>query len=267
MSIERTVIDDLIILGRAVPEIMKNGRTTVCTAGYSKTRGFVRIYPTKYTSPLTRWSIVKVPVERNSRDTRGESWKIQGSKRDWDRLDKKIQVVGELKRSDRLSLLANLTDGCVKDINDIRRSLGIVKPIIKKCYFCSEENYDPVLQTVLFGPPPPKTKKQYRDIPKIEYFCSKCKAKNPHDQTVLEWGFYEWFRKHPDKIDQVWENALIYSPKHEIFFLVGNMLRYRNAFLIISILRLPKGPIYVPLVPRIKWIEPNQLSDKGIDNL
>lgn len=61
-----------------------------------------------------------------------------------------------------------------------------------------------------------------------------------HDQTVLEWGFYEWMRKHPDRPEQVWENALINSPNHLCFFFVGNLVRYRNAFVIISVLRLPK---------------------------
>jgi hypothetical protein len=246
------MIDDLIILGRAVPETIKNGRTTICTAGYSKSLGFVRIYPTKHTSPLTQWNIVKVPVERDPRDTRRESWKIQGSKSEWGRLDEKIEIIDGIRREDRLNLIANLVDDCVKNINDEMRSFGIVKPTIKERYFSETADYDPSIQTTLFGPPPPKSKKQYPEIPKIKYCCSKCRAEKPHDMTVLEWGFYEWLRKHPDKIDQVWENALLDSPSHEIFFLLGNMLRYRNAFLIISVLRLPKGPVSKPLIPLIK---------------
>ncbi len=156
---EKRVIDDLIILGRAVPETIRNGRTTICTAGYSHKLGFVRIYPTKHTSPLKRWNIVKVPVERDPRDTRRESWKIQGSKREWDRLDEKIEPVGRLRKKDLLNLIANLTDGCVKDVNNVKRSLGIIKPEIRECYFCPEEDYDPYIQRTLFGPPPPKSKK------------------------------------------------------------------------------------------------------------
>jgi hypothetical protein len=246
---EQTVIDDLIVLGRAVPETIKNGRTTICTAGHSKSLGFVRIYPTKHTSPLTQWSIVKVPVERDPRDTRRESWKIQGSKYEWDTLDKKIECVGKLEREDRLNLIANLADGCIRHVNDEKRSLGIVKPTIEERYFSNTADYDPSIQTTLFGPPPPKSKSQYPKIPRIRFRCSDCKAEKSHDMTVLEWGFYEWLRKNPDNIEQVWENALLDSPDHEIFFLLGNMLRYRNAFLIISVLRLPKGSVSKPLVP------------------
>jgi hypothetical protein len=237
---DQLIIDDFIILGRAVPEQIKNGRITVCVAGYSPKKGFIRIYPTKTSTRLKNWSIAKVPVERNSQDTREESWKIQGSKSEWDRLDEKVEVAGELPRKDRLTLITNLIDSCVSKINDAKRSLGIIKPNIEECYFCAEEDYDPTLQATLFGPPQPMAKNQFRQFPKIRYRCSNCTAVSPHDQTVLEWGFYEWMRKHPDKPEQVWENSLINSPNHQCFFLVGNLLRYRNAFVIISILRLPK---------------------------
>jgi len=127
MISERLVIDDLVILGRAVPEPIKNGRVTVCTGGYSPKLGLIRVYPTKPSTPIRRWDIVRVPVEKDPRDTRTESWKIQGSRSEWERLDEKVEVVGRLKSDDRPNLVANLTDGCVNEINEARRSLGIVK--------------------------------------------------------------------------------------------------------------------------------------------
>ncbi len=251
---ESCIIDDLIILGRAVPEPMKNGRVTVCMGGYSRKLGFARIYPTKPSTPVHRWDIVKIPVERDPRDTRVESWKIQGSKNEWDKLDEKVRVTSHLRREDRLNLIANLTDGCVKDINDQKRSLGIIKPTIEECYFCSEEDFDPTLQATLFGPPLPTTKKQHRKYPKVRYRCPECRTKNCHDQTVLEWGFYEWMRKNPDSIGQVWENARFNSPKHQLYFFVGNMRDRRTAFLVISTLPLPKAPITKPFFPLRKWV-------------
>lgn len=254
MSSEQRIIDDLVVLGRAVPEPIKNGRVTVCIGGYSRNIGFVRIYPTKPLTPVHRWDIVEIPVERDSRDTRMESWKIQGSKSEWDRLDQKVKVVSRLRREERLNLIANLTDGCVKDINDQKRSLGIVKPSIEKCYFCPEEDYDPTLQKTLFGLPLPTSKKQHRQFPKVKYRCPECRTKKHHNQTVLEWGFYEWMRKNPHNNEQVWENAKFKSPKHQIYFFVGNMREYRTAFLIISTLPLPKGSIAKPFFPYRKWL-------------
>ena len=73
------IIDDLIILGRACPEPLKNGRVTVCLGGWSDKFGFVRLYPTRSDIRWKRWDIVRVDVERNPSDTRVESWKIAGS--------------------------------------------------------------------------------------------------------------------------------------------------------------------------------------------
>ena len=131
-------------------------------------------------------ALVKVPVERDPRDSRIESWKIEGSKSEWDRLGEKVQIVGKLHPKNRLNLIANLVDNYVKDINEAKRSLGIVKPIIEKCYFCPEKDFDSTLQATLFGFPLSSTKKQYYEFPKVQYTCSNCQAKKHHDQTVLE---------------------------------------------------------------------------------
>lgn len=238
--IEKRVIDDLIVLGKAVPSEIHDGRATVCTAGFSEELGLVRLYPTNVFSPLTRWNIVKVPVERDKQDSRCESWKIQGSKREWEHLHEKIEVVGQLSKSKRHDLVAGLIDTCVLDINDEHRSLGIIKPVIEKCYFKEEPNYDPTTQQELFGGFKPTTKKQYPEYPRIRYRCSDCKAKTHHDQQVLEWGFYEWMRKNPNNIEQVWENVRIHSEDREKYFFVGNQRNQRTSFMIISVLTFKK---------------------------
>jgi len=240
---KRLIIEDLIILGRACPERTKDGRVTVCTAGYSPTLGFIRIYPTRIDMPLKRWSIVRVPVERNPRDPRWESWKIQGSRSEWERLSEKVEVLGEYPKKERLRLIMSLVDPCVEAIREEGRSLGIVKPIIKHFYFSEKEDYDVLQQMTLLGYPLPKTRNGYPLHPRIVYRCSGCRIKDYHDQQILEWGFYEWLRKNPDKPEQVWENAKILDPDYVKFFLVGNLYKYPNRFIVISVLRLKKEPI------------------------
>lgn len=248
---KRVVLNDFIILGRAAPDRIRNGRSTVCIAGYSPTHGFIRIYPTRIDFPLKRWDIVKVPVERNVQDTRRESWKIRGSKGEWDSLSEKIECVEKVQRKDWKQTIANLTDICVEDINNARRSLGIVKPKkIRECYFSERDDYKPGVQLTLFGKQILKTKKDYRYVPKIKYTCPDCKTQQSfHNQQLLEFGVYEWMRKHPlDQWDQVWDNLLLYSDKHDIYFFVGNQATRRTSFMIISILRVPKGPTSKPLI-------------------
>ena len=60
-----------------------------------------------------------------------------------------------LQREDRLSLIVGLADDCIRYVNDEKRSLGIVKPIIEERYFSDTADYDPSIQTKLFGDPPP----------------------------------------------------------------------------------------------------------------
>ncbi|CEA12794.1 hypothetical protein [Methanobacterium formicicum] len=243
------VIDDLIILGRACPEKIRDGRITVCTAGYSETSGFIRVYPTHLYMPWHQWDIVSVPVEQNPYDNRTESWKIKGSKHEWDSLHKKIDIVGNFKEKHRLDFLHNLVDGCVKGINDDKRSLGIIKPTINNVFFAEQKNYDSTTQIDLSGLEQTKVKDQYPNQPRIKYNCSDCKATNNHDQQVLEWGFYEWMRKNPGNIEQVWDNARISDSEYEKFFFIGNHFRYRSSFFIISVLRVKKKGIQKSLIP------------------
>jgi len=232
---------------------MKNGRITICTAGYSHKHGFIRIYPTKMNMSLRRWNIVKVPLERNPQDSRKESWKIEGSKSEWDTLNEKVEILGTLPRENHLSLIANLEDGCITELNEAKRSLGIIKPVIEECSLSEQDEYEGTIQMTLSGRPQPKIREQYKMVPRVRYRCAHCKASGSHDQQVLEWGFYEWFRKNPGKEKQVWENAQIFSESHEIYFFVGSIFRHWSSFSIISVLRLPKGPVAKPLSPLKKF--------------
>lgn len=233
-------IEDLIILGTACPEPMRDGRTSVCVAGYSHKHGFIRVYPSSVDMKLKMWSIVKIPLEKNPQDTRFESWKIQGSKHEWDHLYEKIEFVGNYKKKYRRDLISNLEVGCVNNLNDQNKSLGIVKPKINDYFFVKNEEYSPNNQVDLYGMKELKTRKNHRFIPRVKYFCRDCQVKTIHHQQIVEWGFYEWIRKYPDRKNQVWDNAKFNSKKHDIYFLVGNIFKHRKSFIVISVIRLPK---------------------------
>jgi len=255
---QRVQIDDLVVLGRACPEPLKDGRVTVCLAGWSNTYGFMRIYPTRTDTKCHTWDVIKLNVERNNQDTRKESWKIVGSKSEWESLADKIEVVGEIKSpKQRLNIIGNLTDSCVNVINDAHRSLGIIKPTkIVKTYFQENDDYGQLMQLGLPGMTELDSVKVKRDFPyepRVIYQCPQCQSvAKQHDQQILEWGFYEWFRKEPDKKEQVWDNARFYRDDTAIYLLVGNQALYRNSFLVISVLRVPAGAINVPIFPLIK---------------
>jgi hypothetical protein len=237
---QETVIEDLIILGRACPEPISDGRQTICTAGYSEKHGFIRLYPTRYDAPLKTWNIVRVPVERPIKplyDGRPESWKIVGSKKDWDTLSEKVEKVGEYSRNKRPALIGGLVSKCVNEIIESRRTLGIIKPAFMDPYFQKQEAVK-LKQKALDDSLRLDVKENYPIVPRLKYRCSECTVKKEsHDQQILEWGAYEWIRKNPNEVEQLWDNYRINDPAFEKYLLVGNLYKYPKTFNIVSILR------------------------------
>ena len=120
------LIDDLIILGRAVPVLLKDQRKTICTTGYSHKLGFVRVYPTYYFDDIHVWDIVSIEVRKDGR----ESYKKVPNAN--------FTMIKTIKRDARgkETLLESIyQECCTKDLNVKRRSLAIIKPQIDRCYF------------------------------------------------------------------------------------------------------------------------------------
>ena len=240
---EKITPDDCVVLGQAVPDEISDARFTVCTAIHSQKYGLLRIYPVPPNAKFKRWNVMELPLERNPSDTRSESWKVQGSKSEWDALPSKLRIVDSLKtKADKLKLVDELHKeygvGCVEDLNDRKLSLGFVKPDILHYSFVKRDSYDPSVQMTLSSSTMFKTIHNYPLQPRIKYRCSNCKSKNPHNQQVIEWGFYEWMRKSPNKEEQVWENLGFGQKGWKIqSFLVGNQFLHRSSFMIISVFR------------------------------
>ena len=241
MQNERTVADDLIVLGNAVPDVISDERITVCTAGYSKELGLVRIYPVPPISHMKRWNIVRVPLERNPKDTRSESWKIQGSKSEWDQISRNIELKGSVEETKKIPLLEDLSSrfgvDCVEQLNEKLVSLGLVEPRIISYQLEAREDLEKSTQLSLDSEEPFLTIKNYPQRPVISYRCQNCKTKGPHSQQVLEWGIYEWLRRHPKETQKVWENLHMKESGYYRSFLVGNLALFRTSFVIISMFR------------------------------
>lgn len=240
MSAEKFVIDDLVVLGNAVPDFLRDSRVSVCTAGYSPKHGLVRVYPVPPKSAMqNRWNIVEVPVERRPEDKRIESWKIQGSKSEWERLSSKIKLVGKVPEGQRGTLMDKLFGrfgvGCVETLSEKQLSLGLIRPSVLGYKLTNREDYEPAVQLQLGSVRRFLTIKNYKKKPMIRYRCGSCKTKSPHNQQVVEWGVYNWMRRFPDKEEQVWENLGLTRTNDERMFLVGNMFLHPNSFIIISL--------------------------------
>lgn len=246
MSEDRLFIDDLVVLGNACPDIISDYRITVCTAGYSRKHGLVRIYPVPVEAKMKWWNIVSVPLERNPKDTRFESWKIEGSKSKWEHLTDRIEVLDRIdSRDEQRKLIEGLFDkygaSCIEELNRRKVSLGLIKPTILGYEFEKRDDYEPDVQTTL-GKEKLRflTIKNYPLRPILSYRCPVCEAKNPHNQQVVEWGAYEWMRTHPENLEQLWKNYHLGETEYDFRLLVGNMALHRNSFMVISIFRFKR---------------------------
>ena len=268
--VETDIIDDFISLGRAAPDKLAYMRKSYCVGGYSLSKGFIRIYPTSINCPFERWNALKIPVERNPKDTRKESWKIQGSKEEWDYLEQKIQVLNKkdsfLPAAEQRSFINSLVFGCISDLNEKKMSLGIIKPAKIEGLFKERKKVDKELQIPLWeilGTEPPadhyiQTKKEYTHMPRIRYTCSQCKTEQGyHEQQLLEIGAYEWMRKQPDNLDQLWKNLHLSDDEWDVYLFVGNQAQHRTSFMVISVLRFKKSKHQLK-----KWIKPKKKPKK-----
>lgn len=231
-------IDDLVILGRAGPEQLDDDRATVCVGGWSHSHGFIRLYPTRMDmDELKRWNVVSIPVVQDrSHDSRSESRKIDGSRREWSELNDKIEVVDRLDRSEQRELVEeDIPYLCSKTLEDLRYSLGIVKPT-------------KILDTDI--KPPKDDQVESGEISKnnrkrlyIEYECEDCRLKTHHNQHCIEWGMYEFWRKHGGEYDddEVVNILGLNDDDYDVYFFVGNMNHQRTAYIIISVLRFKRN--------------------------
>ncbi len=228
-------VDDLIILGHAVPDQVEDWYNCVCLAGWSPTAGFVRIFPVPLDSGISRWDVISVKLKRDHRDRRAESWTIKDVKRHWENIQGLIQTTGKLEREKRLPLVQRLLVGCVEELWQNRASLGIIEPTQVEGFFLLEEIFHPQPLRV-DGITVPRPARTYPTHPRIYYKCSRCLGKSRHDHQLMEWGAYEWMRKAPEDLDQFWENIRLYDPEFKHYFFVGNQSSQRTSFMVISVL-------------------------------
>jgi len=239
---------EFILIGQAVPEERKDRRISQCTAGYSPTlKSLIRIYPIPHQVKLKRWTLYEIDVERNPKDVRNESWKIQGSKTHWDNAPDRIREIRKLLREEWIALIESIAqETCTVDLNQQRDSLAIIKPIIIDAYIHENEVLDSSKThqiTLIEGKRLPKTGKGSSHSLRIKYSSSFCKLKGHHDQHVLEYGVYTWIFKHPNDetgMEKVIDNLRLHDNEYEKYFLIGNINRFKKSWVIISVIRWKK---------------------------
>lgn len=230
------VVDDFVMLGKTVPEANSDGREFVCTAGYSfELRRPIRIYPMARAHCPARWSVCGVPLERNPKDNRDESWKIRGDRSPaghW-RINDIIRVMDKkLPAEEQRKVIQALKVDSLREANDRRLSLCIILPSrIPDLTFERGEKAEMAPTPDLFDYlPAVPVRERFPWHPRLQFYDDG----GAHDLMLRDWGCYELMRKHPDDISVPYlEEALNLSTAPPLF--CGNLNQHRNSWLVISV--------------------------------
>lgn len=231
------ILDDFVMLGKTVPEIVGDGRQFVCTAGFSfELMQPIRIYPMARIGCPRRWSTSRLPLERNPKDSRHESWKIRGDRRPGlhDQINSVITPIEKTISAERQrEIVSALAVPSLKQANEQRRSLCVLLPAeVPRLRFEPGESAEMAPTPDLFGNVPNlPVIERFKWHPRLEFIDEEG---HKHNLMLRDWGCYELMRKRGEDYGTHWLEEslnLLTAPP----LLCGNLNRFRNSWLIISV--------------------------------
>jgi hypothetical protein len=228
-------LDDFVMLGKTVPEANSDGRQFVCTAGYSfELRQPIRIYPMARVSCPPRWSVSRIPLERNPKDSRPESWRIKGDRRAGahERINEVIETnAAKIAPTFQREIVTTMAVASLKEANDRRLSLCVLLPEDIPCLVMEPgEDAEMAPTPDMFGNTPEMSvAARFKWHPRLRFTDEGGR----HDLMLRDWGCYELMRKHGDIPAATMSEALNLTTAPPL--LCGNINRFRNSWLVISV--------------------------------
>lgn len=230
------ILDDFVMLGTTVPEPRSDGRSFVCSAGWSpELRQLIRIYPLARRGAPHRWSVNRVSLERNPSDSRIESWKIAGdrSPEHHASINDGFSQVGTLTPPQRVGIADAATVSSIAEANARRLSLAVLHPrsTPELIFEHNPESPDsPELRLFDLDDRPRDGARRFAYIPRLQFGDDD----GAHRLMLRDWGVFEFMRKYGNERRMELGRALHLTP--DSLLLVGNMSHQRNAWLVISVL-------------------------------
>lgn len=267
------ILDDFVMLGTTVPEPNSDGRVFICSAGVSPEYGkLVRIYPLARRGVPKRWGVYRVPLERNARDSRDESFQVAGDRAPGahERINERFEVIRkEFPHDKRAALLAPYVAGSIKEANERSRgartprerfSLAIIHPEAIELTFDVNPQSPDASQLVLFdtGDTATSGAKRFPLMPRLHF---KDELGWNH-QMLRDWGAFELQRKKgEDYFRRNLADALHLRPDSSL--LVGNFNQHRTSWLVISVLNgIREAPTLFDSLPSDRPAIPDKLRQK-----
>lgn len=246
----------ILIATKTYPSISRKYRETVCTAGVlldddENPTQWIRIYPISFRQldfdkQYPRWSIISANIERNDKDYREESFRIDASSIE---LVRKIDT--KKNWEERKSLVLPLEFKSIREIKEQGKSLGIIKPKSIKKYFSKPtgREWSPRQQAILDQGDLFEPSVQLDKIPYSFGYDFLSKDDDRHKCTISDWEIQQLYRNCRDrsnettlenkekealeKVRQKLEDEFLV--KKDLYFIVGNLKNHKNSFMIIGI--------------------------------
>lgn len=229
-------LDDFVMLGKTVPEVISDGRQAVCSAGYSdEFESLLRLYPLSTLHAPKRWHTYRVEIERNSRDRRSESWALRGERRD---NHPEINVrsfseTGRIQPPDLSDAIERNTVDSIKEANERRMSLAFLRPRNLDLTFDYNPSAPDSPQLKLFSPvEPAKGSKRFAYTPRLRFFDQDGYG---HNLQLRDWGAFEFLRKWPENHPGLKRNLKL---DDDPVLLIGNHAQHRTSWLVIAVLHV-----------------------------
>jgi hypothetical protein len=252
---------EILIATKTYPAISQKYKETVCTAGVlldsdEKPLQWVRIYPIRFRAldfdrRYPRWSIISADIERNEKDYRQESYRIN---------DESIEIIRKIDSKnawdERKSLVLPLQFDSIQQIKDQNKSLGIIKPtrITKYFHRQTDREWNPKQQAVLDQQDLFEASVDLEKIPyQFGYEFSAADSKK-HRMTISDWEIMQLYRgcrnnskqatleerekEALEKVRQKLEDNFL--NEKDLYFIVGNLKNHANSFMIIGLFYPPK---------------------------
>lgn len=246
----------ILIATKTYPSISRKYKETVCTAGILLNEDetpiqWIRIYPIRFRDlefdkRYKRWSIISAEIERDTKDFREESYRIN---------DASIKVIREIGTKnnwrERKSLVLPCQFSSIAEIKAQKKSLGIIKPKSIEKYFTKKTSreWSPRQQAVqdqgdLF--------EASVDLEKIPYqFGYKFTESDgaEHRCTISDWEISQLYRgcrnrSRATTLESRESEALLkvrqkledeFLAKKDLYFIMGNLKNHCESFMIIGI--------------------------------
>jgi|SRR5215471_696373 len=231
------VIEDFVMLGTTVPEPNSDGRIFVCSAGVSRELdSLMRIYPLARRYAPERWTVNRVQLERNPRDSRRESWKLAGDRRlgVHEAINLTFHKTGEITRRERAALLKKYVVPSIAVANERRMSLAVIHPQqTPHLRFTFNPDSPEAPRLALFDDQllVRESQQRFAFTPRLEFWDDS----EFHKLMLRDWGCFEFLRKYGDERRNELAAALHLSARSSL--VVGNMNQHRTAWLVISVVQ------------------------------